>query len=659
MVYDQTTKSEPSETSEDIRKVLIPLIDPGHARPYLNLATALLSPHGQILALKVLEVPGGESLSAGAEKAPLYRASMEELNAQLPESRLELKTLVRVAHQIKDGIAETAREEKCDLLVLPWKGYATSEERFFGTTIDRLLEHPPCNTAVVRGRDLAGCKRILFPVRGGPYAEFALVIVSRLALFLQADVTILHCEKQFQTPGFGSRAYRSFLRRIQLHPHIKRLTTRSGDPKDAIIDEAKSHDLVVVGAGFNPEPQDYFLGPVVEHLAQNSDKPLIVIKTTSAAPFEQKPRPLSETVDKWFAENTFHREEFSDLEKLAELKKKQGVTISLGLPALNEGKTIGKIIRSVKESLFDTVPLLDEIVLIDSGSSDGTQRIAESLGIPVYVHQQVLPAHGFHCGKGEALWKSLHVLHGDIIVWIDTDIKNIHPGFVYGILGPLLRDPEIQYVKGFYRRPLATGKGGYAEGGGRVTELTARPLLNLFFPELSGVVQPLAGEYAGRRQALERIPFFTGYGVETGLLIDIFDRFSLRAIAQVDLEERIHRNQSLPALSQMSFAIIQVFMQRLEERNTIKLLEDVNRSMKLIKHRGRTYSLDVKAISDCERPPMISVPEYQAKRRELLSTKWGQSIDHGSPCDHNGSGRYAAGSERLQLQRLSASDPQT
>jgi glucosyl-3-phosphoglycerate synthase len=146
-------------------------------------------------------------------------------------------------------------------------------------------------------------------------------------------------------------------------------------------------------------------------------------------------------------------------------------------------------------------------------------------------------------------------------------------------------------------------------------------LLNLFFPELSGLIQPLAGEYGGRREALERVPFFTGYGVETGLLIDLFNEFGLRGIAQVDLEERIHRNQALSALSQMSFAIIQVFMQRLEEKNAIRLLEEVNQSMKLIKHRRRTYALEVKEIRDHQRQPMISIPEYLAKRQKSDSVK--------------------------------------
>ncbi|MGH7828797.1 MAG: glucosyl-3-phosphoglycerate synthase, partial [Candidatus Binatia bacterium] len=397
--------------------------------------------------------------------------------------------------------------------------------------------------------------------------------------------------------------------------------TIQGDPKSAIIEEAMRHDLVIVGAGAGMEPQRSFLGPIVEHIAGGMEKPLLVVKTPQ--PFSawrggdlwEKPPPLSQRVDRWFAENTFHAKEFSDVQKLVELKGKQRVTISLGLPALNEAETVGTIIRTMKRKLFEEAPLLDEIVLIDSGSTDDTVRIARDLGIPVHVHQEILPQYGSHRGKGEALWKSLHVLRGDLVVWVDTDIKNIHPGFVYGILGPLLREPEIQYVKGFYRRPIRVEGKIYAEGGGRVTELTARPFFNLFFPELSGIIQPLSGEYGGRREALERVPFFTGYGVETALLIDLFNEFGLRALAQVDLGERIHRNQPLSSLSQMAFAIIQVFMQRLEDKNAIKLLEDVNRSMKLIKHRRRSYALELKEIQDHQRPPMTTIPEYQAGRR--------------------------------------------
>ncbi|MEX1247911.1 MAG: glucosyl-3-phosphoglycerate synthase, partial [Anaerolineales bacterium] len=260
--------------------------------------------------------------------------------------------------------------------------------------------------------------------------------------------------------------------------------------------------------------------------------------------------------------------------------------------------------------------LVDEIVLIDSGSTDKTREIAAELGIPVHIHQEILPQYGARHGKGEALWKSLYVTRGDLILWIDTDIVNISPKFVYGLIGPLLVNPQLQFVKGFYRRPLHVGSRLQAAGGGRVTELTARPLLNLFYPELSGVIQPLSGEYGGRRKMLERLSFFSGYGVETGLLIDTFQQHGLSAIGQVDLQERIHHNQPLEALSLMSFAIIQVMISRLEKRYGREILQDVNKTMKLIRYSDERFFLDVEEISELERPPMVELPEY----RKLLAT---------------------------------------
>ena len=239
--------------------------------------------------------------------------------------------------------------------------------------------------------------------------------------------------------------------------------------------------------------------------------------------------PTASTVDRWFAENTFHAKEFQDLRKLVDLKERQGLTISVGLPALNEEATIGRVIARLKGPLMDRLPLIDQLVVIDSSSTDRTAEIAREHGVPVFEHRTILPEMGSFIGKGEALWKSLHVLDGDIVAWIDTDIRNIQPRFVYGLLGPLLAQPRIQYVKGFYQRPIRESGTLLAEGGGRVTELMARPLINLFVPELSGLVQPLAGEYAGRRALLESVSFFTGYAVEMGLLIDTLDAVGLSA----------------------------------------------------------------------------------------------------------------------------------
>ena len=275
------------------------------------------------------------------------------------------------------------------------------------------------------------------------------------------------------------------------------------------------------------------------------------------------------------------------------------------------------MIQSIRGALVEDAPLLDELVLIDSNSADATRQIAARLGVPVHIHQELLPQYGARRGKGEALWKSLYVTQSDILVWIDTDIVNIHPRFVYGVIGPMLVNPAVQFVKGFYRRPLARGKKLEPGGGGRVTELVARPLINLFFPELSGVIQPLSGEYGGRREALERLTFFSGYGVETGLLIDVFEKYGLSAIAQVDLLERIHHNQPLEALSKMSFAILQAVIRKLEKRFDFFVLEEVNKTMKLIRSVEGGYYLEVEEVVEQERPPMIQLAEYLAEHKRV------------------------------------------
>ncbi len=335
---------------------------------------------------------------------------------------------------------------------------------------------------------------------------------------------------------------------------------------------------------------------------------------------------VSTMVDHWFAKNTFTSKEFADLEQLMALKEAQDVTISLGLPTLNEAETVGTIIKTMQTTMMEEFPLLDEIVLIDSDSTDDTVALAEGCGIPVYQHSEILPQYGSIRGKGEALWKSMHVLKGDIIAWIDTDIVNIHPRFVYGILGPLLQNKELLYSKGFYQRPIKVGETMQATGGGRVTELTARPLFNLFYPELAGLIQPLAGEYAGRREALEQMPFYVGYGVETGLLLNLVDTFGLNSIAQADLEHRIHHNQPLKSLSRMSFAITQVFMDHLAERHDTGLSDLMNRTMKLMNYDAGHCTLEEQAISDQHRPPIITLPEYRAKHnvvdRDELTPNW-------------------------------------
>lgn len=315
----------------------------------------------------------------------------------------------------------------------------------------------------------------------------------------------------------------------------------------------------------------------------------------------------------WLAERTFHHSNFWDIKWLVEEKERQGLSISLCLPTLNEERTIGQEIVILKAELHDHYPLLDEIAVIDSGSTDRTCEIAASFGADVYVAAEHLPEYGQRRGKGENLWKALYLLKGDIIVYVDADIKNIHPRFVYGLVGPLIQDPEVHYVKAFYDRPLAFSGGLRHTGGGRVTEILIRPLFSLFYPELTAILQPLSGEYAGRRSILEQIPFPVGYGVETAMLIDIYERLGLYAFAQTDLDRRVHRNQETVALGRMAFGVLRTFFSRLTEQQRIQLRDELPRIMRQYDVGDSEYRQVEYEIEESERPPMIEVEAYRQK----------------------------------------------
>ena len=313
----------------------------------------------------------------------------------------------------------------------------------------------------------------------------------------------------------------------------------------------------------------------------------------------------------WLYQNTFHHREFRDLNRLVAAKNEKNVTISLCLPTLNEEKTIAKEIIIMKSELMIRFPIIDEIVVIDSGSIDATREIAESYGADVYEASQILPHLENFTGKGENLWKALYITRGDIIVYLDADIKNIHHRFVYALLGPLLTTDTIRFTKAFYDRPLTLDQQKIRPtGGGRVTELIIRPLFSLFFPELTQILQPLSGEYAGYRDLFEKIPFPIGYGVETSMILDIYEKWGLDVIAQVDLDRRVHRNQDNKALGRMSFVILKTFLNRIEKLGHIQLTKPVFKEMIQYKRIPGEYQPDIYRIEGHERPPMNTVPEY-------------------------------------------------
>jgi len=317
---------------------------------------------------------------------------------------------------------------------------------------------------------------------------------------------------------------------------------------------------------------------------------------------------LTERAQRWAAQRTFGANDLPDARDVAARKRSSGDRVSVVLPALDEEATVGDICGSIVTELIDGVGLVDELLVIDGGSSDRTATVARAAGAKVVPISDVMSEVPPVRGKGESLWRSLSIATGDIICWIDADIRNFRPHFVTRLITPLLLDTDVSFSKAFYRRPIATGDRLEPQGGGRVTELLARPLLNALFPELSGMLQPLSGEYAGRREILESVPFFTGYSVEVGLLIDLVARTGLDAMVQVDLDERVHRNRPLSELTPMAYAIARTIMQRAEEHGRLRSVLD-HASLPLLLPTEAGDAVQSRDVVEFERPPLAMIRE--------------------------------------------------
>lgn len=301
---------------------------------------------------------------------------------------------------------------------------------------------------------------------------------------------------------------------------------------------------------------------------------------------------------------THHHRDFPVADLVA-AKRATGSRVSVVLPARDEEATVGTVAATFVRELGHRHGLVDEVVVVDADSTDRTAEVARAAGARVVSQRQVLPEAGHELGKGEALWKGLAATDGDLVVFVDADIVDVDTRFVTGLLGPLLTDPAIDYVKATYDRPLDVGGQLRPTGGGRVTELLARPLLDAFWPELAWLAQPLSGEYAGRRGLLESLPFVRGYGVEVALLVDIVAAHGAEVIAQVDLGRRVHVHQELPALGRMAAEILHVTLDRLSRQGRLVLTDPLARTL-LQPARDALGELrfDVHEVAPSELPPL-------------------------------------------------------
>ncbi|MFD6417558.1 glucosyl-3-phosphoglycerate synthase [Streptomyces sp. NPDC060194] len=316
---------------------------------------------------------------------------------------------------------------------------------------------------------------------------------------------------------------------------------------------------------------------------------------------------MLEDVERWLLSRSWSVSD-RPVDGLLAAKRSSRQTVSVVLPALNEEATVGDIVTVIRRDLIEALPtpLVDEIVVIDSGSTDRTSEVAAAAGARVVHRDTILPRVPAARGKGEVLWRSLMVTSGDIVAFVDADLKEFDSDFVVGIVGPLLTEPDVDLVKAMYDRPLRDEAGQ----GGRVTEMMARPLINLHWPQLAGFVQPLGGEYAARRTLLEQLPFPVGYGVEIGMLIDSLNLVGLDALAQVDVGVRKHRHQDGRALGRMSAAIYRTAQLRLTRGNLVRpKLTQFERSEDGTGFVPATYDVDT-----VERPPMREISEYTARR---------------------------------------------
>lgn len=309
---------------------------------------------------------------------------------------------------------------------------------------------------------------------------------------------------------------------------------------------------------------------------------------------------MSEHVDTWLSSRTSTAQDWLHDDVLA--AKNEDVAVVL--PALNEAQTVGQIVETLHDEVLGG--LVDDLVVLDSGSTDATAAVAKAHGARVVALDEVLPGLPPLRGKGEAMWRALAATDAGIVVFIDADLRSFSTEYVCGLLGPLFADPTVALVKAVYERPLVQAESVVPAGGGRVTELVARPLLNLYWPELAGVIQPLAGEYAARRSLLERLPFPVGYGVEFAMLVDTAELLGVDAIAQVDLGVRLHRHHDERRLGLMAAQILQTAMRRLEPQ--LLSTREVGQAMAQYDRVGDSFVGTWHPIADVERPPLATAP---------------------------------------------------
>lgn len=573
--------------TERASRILLPLSSTDGRRPFLTFGRQAFSEFTEMVILGIVVASG--DAGQDADRARNLRRRLRQLvrDSELSAARI----VVRTAPSFAQGVRAAVVDEQPDLVALPWPG---TEERHDG--IDELSIRPPCDTAFIRPVPPLSSSRILLAARGGPQAELALQLALKLSRGSGGELTVMHIDRPSSNAEARQRElrlFRSLIARCRRETKVAQRTISTDDVHDALLSEAERHDVLVLGAGLSRGDESP-LGDLPATVAGESNCSAVVVKTGTPidpAFFSGPATPIDVVVDRWFADNTFHCREFADLDALFAAKQRSGLSVSVGVMVRSNPQAARGIVETIGAELVQRHPLVDQLLAFD----------LEGNVVALPFEDVVVRDGNPSGGNGLAMWNSLRHLNGDIVAWLDGDIRNIHPRMVYGVVGPLLTQDRLQYVKGFYQRPLTTDDAAFSQGRAQLTELTARPLLNLFLPELSGVVEPLGREHAIRRDALARIRLFAGNGVEVGLLIDVLRSFGLRSIAQSDLESRIGEDLTITEITGQALSVVQVILKRLGA-NRSRALAKGNESMKLILQQGERYRLQLVEAGEVELP---------------------------------------------------------
>lgn len=661
-------------------------------------------PQPRIVVLGVVEVAEGQPLTTGMDMARSYRALFDFLPPEVDAGGRQVRVdrLVKVARDVPSAVRLAVEEEHAGLVLAHWKGHTRQAKRYvYGHIFDALLKDPPCDIVLARPEGWHDCSRVLLPVRGGPSAEQALDIALLLAEHDRMPITVLHNVPAPKAPTTGplgdalkrrstgplveagsasskeakeARPYIEFNEHLETAARkstarVERLGTANDSAAAAVLSEIQPYDIVIMGlpplpARGKERDADSSLPLTV---SAGTRAPMLLLRTRENIDLDQPPKKArtrqsrSSWVDMpfeyWFVENTYHGDEFRDPEEFLKLKRACGQTISVALLTSNDGRQMRSILTGLKRVLMEMHPLADQLAVIDAGSGDETLSIARALGVDAYLASEILPDEGNLQGRGESWWKSLGVLSGDIVVWLDTRATRFHPSTALSLAGPLLCTPGLQLVKAFTSTPAATGAskpkgkdkttaenaqqafipadiswGGFvvprrdgawpfarrirvqalkpadlaALTSAQFATLPPRIIIQALCPSLAGVIEPFGRDMAARRDAMLSIPALTGHNLELGMLLSVAQQRGSRAIAQVELRHAQPAAPPQPGLRN-AIDVLQILSMRLDDPDLSRIAADTAlRLQKELEGPGSApeAAFEVRALNPVERPPM-------------------------------------------------------